>query len=146
MICRFNAWSSYDNVHHYLGGYRYRYPRPIVGHPGRGYFRSYLIRLPNYDSTKCQCSEPVQTAKHLLLGCPLYREEREKAGIQRETTLQGLLFTQKGTAALIDFIQETGVATRKWLLQGTREKEEEDSWGWGSLREVQERDGEEDVE
>ena len=44
-------------------------------HLGHGYFRSYLIRLPNYDSTRCQCSEPVQTAKHLLLGCPLYREE-----------------------------------------------------------------------
>ena len=110
---------------------------------GHGYFRSYLIRLPNYDSTRCQCSEPVQTAKHLLLGCPLYREERERAGIKRETTIQSLLFTAKGTGALIDFIQETRVATRWWLLQGVREIDEEDTWGWGSLQEVQERDGEE---
>ena len=44
---------------------------------------------------------------------------------------------------MIEFIQETGVATRKWLLQGARENEEEDTWGWGSLREAQERDGEE---
>ena len=68
-----------------------------------------------YDSTRCQCSEPVQTTKHLLLGCPLYKAERERAGIGRETILQSLLFTPNGTAALIDFIQETRVATRRWL-------------------------------
>ena len=78
-----------------------------------------------------------------MLGCPLYKNERERAGIQRKTTLQGLLFTQKGIAALIDFIQETGIATRKWLLQGTREEEEEESWGWESLLDIQQRDGEE---
>ena len=110
---------------------------------GHGFFRSYLIRLPNYDSTRCQCSEPIQTANHLLLGCPLFREERERAGIGRETTIQSLLFTAKGTEALIDFIQETRVATRRWLLQGIAENEEQDTWGWGSLQEVQERDGEE---
>ena len=32
---------------------------------GHGYFRSFLIRLPSYDSTQCQCSERVQSAKHL---------------------------------------------------------------------------------
>src|SRR5258706_12636198 len=90
-----------------------------------------------------QCSEPIQTVKHLLLGCPIYREEKERAGILRETTLQSLLFSQKGSAALIDFIQETGIATRKWLLQGGSNREEEDNWGWGSLREMQDRDGEE---
>ena len=112
---------------------------------GHGYFRSYLIRLPNYDSTRCLCSEPLQTTKHLLLRCPLYREERERAGIGRETTLHSLLFTPKGTGALIDFIQETKVATRRWLLQGTSENDVEDTWGWGSLQEVQEMDGEETV-
>ena len=80
-----------------------------------------------------------------MLGCPIYREESERAGIKRDTTLQGLLFTQKGTAALIDFIQETGVATRKRLLQGADDNEEEDDGGWGSLQETQERDGEENV-
>ena len=94
---------------------------------GHGYFRSYLTRLPNDDSPRCQCSEPVQTAKHLLLGCPLYKEERERTGIGRETTLQSLLFTLKGTAALIDFIQETRVATRSWLLQGVSESDEKDT-------------------
>ena len=69
--------------------------------------------------------------------------ERERAGIGRETTLQSLLFTPKGTATLIDFIQETRVATRRWLLQSAGESDVEDTWGWGSLMEAQERDGEE---
>ena len=89
------------------------------------------------------CSERIQNVKHLLLGCPLYQDERLQTGITRETTLHSLLFTPKGTATLDDFTQRTGVATRKWLLQEANGKEEEDEWGWGSLREKRERDGEE---
>ena len=85
----------------------------------------------------------METTKHLLLRCPLYKGERERAGIGRETTLQSLLFSPKGTATLIDFIQETRVATRRWLLQTAGESDKEDTWGWGSLMEAQERDGEE---
>ena len=61
---------------------------------GHGYFRSFLLRLPSYDSTQCQCSERVQNVKHLLLGCTLYQDERRHAGITRETTLHSLLFTR----------------------------------------------------
>ena len=49
--------------------------------PGRGCLGSFLIRLPSYDSTQCQCSERVQSAKHLPLGCRLYQDERQQAGI-----------------------------------------------------------------
>jgi hypothetical protein len=54
----------------------------------------------------------------LLLYYP-YREERKRAGIKRDQTLQNLLFTQKGTDTAIEFIQQTGVATRGWQLQGS---------------------------
>ena len=47
-----------------------------------------------------------------------------------ETHLQSLLFSPEGTVILDDFIQQTDVATRKWLLQGADEREEEDEWGW----------------
>ena len=110
---------------------------------GHGYFKSYLVRLPNNNSTRCQCSEPRQTVKHLLLGCPHYSRERERAGIQRDQTVQSLLFTQKGTDILTTYIQETGVATSQWLLQGGSENQAEDCWGWGSLGEERDRDGEE---
>ena len=47
---------------------------------------------------------------------------------------------------MIDFIQETGAVTRSWLLQGISEtKDVDDSWGCGSLQEVQVTDGEEMV-
>ena len=67
---------------------------------GHGYFRAFLARLPNYSSTQCQCSERIQSVKHLLLGCRTYQSEREAAGITRETTLHSLLFTSRGTAML----------------------------------------------
>ena len=107
---------------------------------GHGYFRSFLIRFPSYDSTQCQCSERVQNDKHLLLGCRLYQDERRHAGITRETTLHSLLFTPREVTALQDFIQRTGVATRQWLLQRTDEREGGDEWGWGRLREGPEED------
>ena len=42
---------------------------------GHGYFRSFLVRLPQYSSSECECSERTQDVKHLLLGCPLYQDE-----------------------------------------------------------------------
>ena len=53
----------------------------------------------------------LRNFKNRILGGWLssYREERERAGIARETTIQSLLFTAKGTGALIDFIQETKI-------------------------------------
>jgi len=44
-----------------------------------------------------------------------------------------LLGTQKGLEAVQEFIQETGVATRRWL--SGEEEEVEDTWGWGRLNE-----------
>ena len=110
---------------------------------GHSYFKSYLIRLPNYNSTSCQCSEPRQTVKHLLLRCPIYSREREKAGIQRDQTVESLLFTPRGADILATFLQETGVGSRRWLLQGGNENQMEDCWGWGSLGEERDGDGEE---
>ena len=100
---------------------------------GHGYFKAFLACLPNYNSTQCQCSERIQSVKHLLLGCRTYQSEREAAGITRETTLHSLLFTSRGTTMLQDFIRSTKVATRGWLLQRGSEDERDDVWGWGRL-------------
>ena len=69
------------------------------------------------------------------------------AGREKELEFKGtkqcsLLFTQKGTDILTTYIQETGVATRQWLLQGSSENQTEDCWGWGSLGEERVGDGE----
>ena len=108
---------------------------------GHGYFRSFLVHLPQYSSLECKCSERTQDVKHLLLGCPLYQGERQKLGITRGTTLHSLLFTGNSVAMLEAFIQLTWIATQKWLLQGVHDREDE--WGWGDLREETEQDGEE---
>ena len=82
------------------------------------------------------------SVEHLLIGCPLYQDDRRKAGIARDTTLHFLLFTQRGTLIPQEFIQTTKVATRRWLLQDSGGREGEGEWGWGGLREETERDGE----
>ena len=64
----------------------------------------------------------VQSVKHLLLGCRLYKNERGQAGITRETALHALVFTPKGATMLQDFIQMIAVATRGWLLQRADER------------------------
>jgi hypothetical protein len=50
----------------------------------------------------------------------LSTERKGKELESREThTAEPTVHTEKGTTILIDFIQQTGVATRQWLLQGT---------------------------
>ena len=68
---------------------------------------------------------------------------RERAGIQRDQTVQSLLFTQRGTDILATFLQVTGVRSRRWLLQGGNENWMENCWRWGSLEKVRDGDGEE---
>ena len=80
--------------------------------------------------------------KLLLLGCRTYQNEREAAGITRETTLHSLLFTLEGTTVLQEFIKSTKFATRGWLLQGGSEGDRDYGWGWERLRESTAGDGE----
>jgi len=53
------------------------------------------------------------------------------------------LFTQKGTTQVADYIKETKIATRRWLLEGDQGNDGDDEWGWGDLREERSGDGEE---
>ena len=92
---------------------------------GHGYFRAFSARLQSYNSTQRQCSERIQSVKHLLLRCRTYQNEREAAGITRETTLHSLLFTSKGTTMLQNFIKSAKVATRGRLQQGRNEGDRE---------------------
>ena len=57
--------------------------------------------------------------------------------------MESLLFTLRGTDILMTFLQETGVESRRRLLLGGNETQTEDCWGWGSLGEERDGDGEE---
>jgi hypothetical protein len=97
---------------------------------GHGYLKSYLHRLDKTSNDKCRCGAP-ETAEHLLLNCSDYNQERQalrKALRHLKLPLSlPLLFTKEGTKDTLDFIQKTGIATRKWHLQRREEEEEEEN-------------------
>ncbi|EGE07676.1 hypothetical protein TEQG_08765 [Trichophyton equinum CBS 127.97] len=88
---------------------------------GHGYFRSYLRRLPRYNSQACQACEGNQkeTPTHLLLLCSSYKEPRERLKREKkiqEWNLKYIFQTKKGKQWLLSYLIETKIATRKWLL------------------------------
>ena len=87
---------------------------------GHGFFKSYLVRLPDYPHNRCfiDCNL-IQSPEHLLLVCKHYREERIefKKSIGNENFTYPLLYaSSKNQRALIEFIRQTGISTRGWLL------------------------------
>ena len=85
---------------------------------GHGYFKTYLARLPSYTSNKCSCSRTVkQTPTHLILSCPLYKEERALLKLQgRIQDIQFYFQNEKGKELLLKYLKKTKIATRGWLL------------------------------
>lgn len=88
---------------------------------GHGYFKSYLVRLPDYDSDKCnRCTQGQrQSPYHLLMQCSAYQKER-KSTIhtlpQRDQSLFYLFTSKPGQQVLLEYLRSTSIATRKWLL------------------------------
>jgi len=94
---------------------------------GHGYFKSYLNRLPDYDSDKCHwpCHQR-QTPEHLLTTCCHFKHEQLVLRRKLESLPPGIrtLFTIKeGIQAVLQFLKETKVGTRKWLLGEEEEGE-----------------------
>jgi len=86
---------------------------------GHGYLKSYLYRLNIATSNKCVCGK-IETTTHLLLHCPVYKEERKallkrvKEGVKvRELTLPLLLYTKVRISNLLVFLKETSIVIRK---------------------------------
>ena len=82
---------------------------------GHGYFRSYLHRLKDYNSSKCsnRCNQR-QTPEHLLLNCIHYFDEIQNIKQNIDTTINlNMLFNTKiGNDILIKFIVNNKIATR----------------------------------
>ena len=86
---------------------------------GHGYFKSYLKRLPDYNSDKCDCNNNyIQSPAHLLLSCSKYQEYynkiKEKLAVS-SLSLKLLLTTREGILAVFDFLKETKIASRNWI-------------------------------
>ena len=106
-----------------------------------GYFKSYLKRLPAYDTNLCNVCKVKQTPEHILLNCRIYKAEQKtlknavlqlklKSGSESnsELSLKRLLCTGEGIRNTLAFLDQTKSATRKWIL-GEIEEEEKAEWG-----------------
>ena len=86
-----------------------------------GYFRSYLVRLPDSDVDICPHCHGYyrQTPYHLLFECHSQSDARKKTIHKldkRDQHLYNLFMTTLGQEKLIQFLQESKVATRQWIL------------------------------
>jgi ribonuclease HI len=98
---------------------------------GHGYTKSYLYRIGRTGSNRCSCGSK-ETVEHLLLSCKDLRDQRQELGRAlkgNKLSLQLLLHTKIGIEETLNFIKNTGLATRKWHLERVereREREEEE--------------------
>jgi ribonuclease HI len=95
------------------------------------YFKSYLVRLLNYETKKCNedCNFS-QISEHLLLNCHHFTTERSIIinQIKSQTiTLKTLFETKKNIENLKKFLIDIEIVTRKWILEDSKENEE-DEW------------------
>jgi hypothetical protein len=61
-----------------------------------------------------------QTPYHLLLQCPRQSEIRQKTISQldkRDQNLYNLFMTKEGQEQLIQFLKDSKIATRQWILR-----------------------------
>ena len=97
---------------------------------GHGYIKSYLHRLKIASNNKCKCGK-TENAKHLLLYCELYKEERIrlfslfKGSLDASAfNLRVLLHTEIGIPNTLVFLKETSICIRKWHIERSVEVEE----------------------
>ena len=96
---------------------------------GHGYIKSYLYRLNYTGNDKCSCGQK-ETPEHLLLSCRNLKEARNKLkselnGVTLNLAL--LLYTKIGILKTLEFLQTTGIATRKWHLERVEREQEEEA-------------------
>jgi hypothetical protein len=99
---------------------------------GHGYFRSYLSRLPQYETNKCiRSCIGIQSLSHLFFSCYHYREEQKELKKQlkelfpeKEIIILTEIYTEKSRQIIYDYLKKTKITTRDWLL-GLKKEEEE---------------------
>jgi ribonuclease HI len=86
---------------------------------GHGYFKSYLYRFSRWDTEICYFCNTRENPEHLLLHCKRYSQIRNKIKSEKQLnqlSLKILFSTKIGLDFLYEFLKQTKVATRKWLL------------------------------
>ena len=96
---------------------------------GHGYFKSYLVRMPEYSTNRCFICGTKENPEHLILHCKstqAVREELKQEFEIKEFSLKNLFNTNIGQKFLFEFIEKTQVSTRNWLLQQVSLEAEEE--------------------
>jgi ribonuclease HI len=88
---------------------------------GKGFFKQFSKAIRKDDRGECfgNCNNSLQTPEHLLQHCKHYTKERRrltKVLNKPQLTLLLLFNISKGSAALLGFLQETEIATARWLV------------------------------
>jgi ribonuclease HI len=94
------------------------------------YFKSYLVRLSNYETKKCNenCNF-IQNSKHLLLNYHHFINERSQLINEMKSqiiTLKTLFEIKKDIENLEKFLINTEIVTRNWILKNLEEDEEDE--------------------
>jgi len=91
------------------------------------YFNFYLNRLSDYDSDKCHwLCQQKQISEHLLIICHHFRHEQlilRKKLEDLSSEIRTLFTVKKEIQTVLQFLKETEVEIRKWLLEEKVEKE-----------------------
>ena len=96
---------------------------------GHDYFKSYLVRLPDYSTDRCFTCGTKKNSEHLILHCKATQAAREELKQEfniREFSLKNLFSITIGQEFLFKFIEKTQISTRNWLLQQTSLETEEE--------------------
>ena len=100
------------------------------------YFKSYLCRLFEYESNRCneKCNEK-QTFENLLLYCCHYVNEQNKLknNMKISITLRTLFNTDEDIKNVLNFIKNTRICTKKWVLN-TMKNEKMHLEKWSDLK------------
>ena len=85
---------------------------------GHGYFKNYLYKLGHTKSSKCECGQK-ETPEHLMLWCKKYKIERRELKEKfngNSLNMKLIMHTGYGIKNTLQFIENTGIGTRKWHL------------------------------
>ena len=81
-----------------------------------GYFKSYLKRLPDYDSDKCDCDgNSTQSPAHLLLNCgnlAIFHHEMKLRLQKSLPNMQDLFCFQNDIQLVCEFLERSHIARK----------------------------------
>jgi len=89
---------------------------------GHGYFKSYLVRLPEYTTDKYFVCDIKKNPEHLILYYKATRKIRDELKQEfdiKEFSLKNLFNTEREQDFLIKFLEKTQISIRNWLLHQT---------------------------